>query len=186
VHLLRDSDIALVCADTAGKWPVLDDVTSDMVYLRLHGDLELYVSGYGDAALDRWAAHVRTWQVGGTPTDGRALRPASTRAQARGVPSLRQMTLKLRPVRRDCARAPAWRPGSGGVGTGGRVIRPGRSHAGPPVPITHMTPVHLGDSDAPESIKASRRRQDLESGCSMIRVNQNTSTLAERPRRVTR
>jgi len=75
VQLLRDNDIALVCADSAGKWPVLDDVTSDFVYVRLHGDQELYVSGYGDAALDRWAARVRTWQMGGTPTDGRTLGP---------------------------------------------------------------------------------------------------------------
>jgi uncharacterized protein YecE (DUF72 family) len=43
-------------ADTAGKWPLLEDLTSDFVYLRLHGDKELYASGYGDAALDRWAA----------------------------------------------------------------------------------------------------------------------------------
>jgi len=75
VQLLRDNDIALVCADSAGKWPVLDDVTSDFVYVRLHGDQELYVSGYGDAALDRWAARARTWQMGGTPTDGRTLGP---------------------------------------------------------------------------------------------------------------
>jgi uncharacterized protein YecE (DUF72 family) len=73
VQLLRAHDIALVCADTAGKWPTLDDVTSGFVYVRLHGDRELYVSGYGDAALDRWAARVRTWQLGGTPTDGRTL-----------------------------------------------------------------------------------------------------------------
>jgi uncharacterized protein YecE (DUF72 family) len=80
VQLLRDNDIALVCADTAGRWPLLDDVTSDFVYVRLHGDQELYVSGYGHAALDRWAARVRTWQQGGTPTDGRTLaRPASVR-----------------------------------------------------------------------------------------------------------
>jgi len=70
VQLLRDNDIALVCADTAGKWPALYDVTSDFVYARLHGDQELYVSGYGDVALDRWAARIRTWQAGGTPTDG--------------------------------------------------------------------------------------------------------------------
>ncbi len=40
VQLLRDNDIALVCADTAGQWPALDDVTSDFVYVRLHGDQE--------------------------------------------------------------------------------------------------------------------------------------------------
>jgi uncharacterized protein YecE (DUF72 family) len=73
VELLREHDVALVCADTAGRWPVLDDVTSDFVYVRLHGDRELYVSGYGDIALDRWAARVRTWQLGGTPTDGHTL-----------------------------------------------------------------------------------------------------------------
>jgi uncharacterized protein YecE (DUF72 family) len=75
VQLLRENDIALVCADTAGKWPALDDVTSDFVYARLHGDQELYVSGYGAVALDRWAARFRTWQAGGTPTDGRTLGP---------------------------------------------------------------------------------------------------------------
>jgi uncharacterized protein YecE (DUF72 family) len=75
VQLLRDNDIALVCADTAGRWPVLEDVTSDFVYVRLHGDQELYVSGYGDAALERWAVRVRTWQMGGTPAVGRRLGP---------------------------------------------------------------------------------------------------------------
>jgi uncharacterized protein YecE (DUF72 family) len=77
VDLLRDHDIALVCADSAGKWPALDDVTSDFVYARLHGDQALYVSGYGEPALDRWAARVRTWQMGGTPSDGRTLGPAA-------------------------------------------------------------------------------------------------------------
>ena len=73
VQLLRENDIALVCADAAGRWPLLDDVTSDFVYVRLHGAQELYVSGYGDPALDRWATRVRIWQHGGTPTDGRTL-----------------------------------------------------------------------------------------------------------------
>lgn len=70
VDLLREHDIALVNADTAGKWPMLDDVTSDFVYVRLHGADELYVSGYDDQALDRWAARVRRWAAGETPSDG--------------------------------------------------------------------------------------------------------------------
>ena len=53
--------IALVVADTAGKWPLLERVTSDFMYLRLHGDKALYASGYGDAALERWAAKIRGW-----------------------------------------------------------------------------------------------------------------------------
>ena len=57
--------IALVVADTAGKWPLLEDLTADFVYVRLHGDKELYASGYGDAALDRWAARIDAWGRGG-------------------------------------------------------------------------------------------------------------------------
>ena len=59
--LLREHDVALVVADTAGKWPLLREVTSDFVYVRLHGDTELYASGYDDDALDRWADLVRGW-----------------------------------------------------------------------------------------------------------------------------
>ncbi|HEX6919854.1 MAG TPA: DUF72 domain-containing protein [Actinomycetes bacterium] len=61
VDLLRRRDVGLVVADTAGKWPLMEDVTSDFVYVRLHGAEELYVSGYTDEALDRWADKVRVW-----------------------------------------------------------------------------------------------------------------------------
>lgn len=63
--LLRDHDIALVIADTAGKWPLLREVTSDLVYVRLHGDAELYTSGYTPGALDRWAADIGAWTADG-------------------------------------------------------------------------------------------------------------------------
>ncbi len=70
VALLRASSVALVVADTAGRWPLLEDATSDFVYVRLHGDVELYSSGYGAAALDHWAHRVSAWR------DGRALENA--------------------------------------------------------------------------------------------------------------
>jgi uncharacterized protein YecE (DUF72 family) len=60
-ELLREHDVGLVVADTAGKWPLLTDVTSDFVYVRLHGDTELYASGYDADALDRWAESVSGW-----------------------------------------------------------------------------------------------------------------------------
>ncbi|HET7723212.1 MAG TPA: DUF72 domain-containing protein [Propionibacteriaceae bacterium] len=63
--LLREHDIGLVVADTAGKWPFLEDVTSDFVYVRLHGDVELYASGYSPEALDMWAARARRWTDSG-------------------------------------------------------------------------------------------------------------------------
>ena len=50
IGLLRKYRVALVVADTAGKWPLAEDVTSDFVYVRLHGDKEIYVSGYTDTA----------------------------------------------------------------------------------------------------------------------------------------
>ncbi len=64
IALLRAYQIALVVADTAGKWPFLEDVTSDFVYVRLHGDEELYVSGYTPSALRKWAEKVTAWSHG--------------------------------------------------------------------------------------------------------------------------
>jgi uncharacterized protein YecE (DUF72 family) len=66
--LLREHSIAVVVADTAGRWPLINEVTADFVYLRLHGDVELYTSGYTDEALDRWAVSIREWTGAGLDT----------------------------------------------------------------------------------------------------------------------
>ena len=71
IALLQRYRIALVVADTAGRWPVLEDLTSDFVYIRLHGDEELYASGYSDAALAYWAARIDRWSRGGQVEDAR-------------------------------------------------------------------------------------------------------------------
>jgi uncharacterized protein YecE (DUF72 family) len=68
VALLREHDVALVCADTVA-WPLLMDVTSDFVYCRLHGSEVLYASGYDDAALDMWADRLAAWARGREPAD---------------------------------------------------------------------------------------------------------------------
>jgi uncharacterized protein YecE (DUF72 family) len=65
VELLRDNEIALVVADTAGRWPLFEEVTTEFMYVRLHGDEELYTSGYTDEALDAWAKKVRRWRKEG-------------------------------------------------------------------------------------------------------------------------
>jgi uncharacterized protein YecE (DUF72 family) len=62
VSLLRKHDIGLVVADTAGRWPKMFDLTSDFVYVRLHGDKVIYTSGYTSRALDEWAERIREWQ----------------------------------------------------------------------------------------------------------------------------
>jgi uncharacterized protein YecE (DUF72 family) len=69
IALLRKYKVAVVVADTAGKWPYIEDVTADFMYLRLHGDKELYASGYTEEALDRWAARIQAWSEGSQPSD---------------------------------------------------------------------------------------------------------------------
>ncbi len=68
IGLLRNYNVALVCADTVA-WPRLMDLTADFVYCRLHGSEELYVSGYNDRALDSWAARVAAWARGREPAN---------------------------------------------------------------------------------------------------------------------
>ncbi len=55
VAQLSECEVALVVADSAGKWPRFEQAVGPQVYARLHGDTELYASGYTDAALDQWA-----------------------------------------------------------------------------------------------------------------------------------
>jgi uncharacterized protein YecE (DUF72 family) len=85
IELLRAHDIALVCADTV-DWPRLMDVTSEFMYLRLHGSEELYASGYDDEALDAWADRVAAWASGAEPADAeRVIDKAAKRSKARNV-----------------------------------------------------------------------------------------------------
>jgi uncharacterized protein YecE (DUF72 family) len=87
IALLRKHGVALVVADTAGKWPQMEDVTADFIYARLHGDEQLYVSGYSDDALDWWAARFRAWREGNEPPDAKRVvdRPATKATTGRDV-----------------------------------------------------------------------------------------------------
>jgi uncharacterized protein YecE (DUF72 family) len=60
--ILKSYGVGVVVADTAGKWPLMLDVTADFVYVRLHGDVKIYTSGYTPSALDAWARRIRGWQ----------------------------------------------------------------------------------------------------------------------------
>jgi uncharacterized protein YecE (DUF72 family) len=62
LELLREYGVAACVADSAGLYPVIDEVTADFVYVRLHGAKELYVSGYGPSALASWAARIERWR----------------------------------------------------------------------------------------------------------------------------
>lgn len=60
--LLRAHRVALVLADTAGRWGYAEELTADFVYVRLHGSRQLYVSGYTEDELDWWADRIRAWR----------------------------------------------------------------------------------------------------------------------------
>jgi uncharacterized protein YecE (DUF72 family) len=75
IELLRSHNIALVVAETAKRWPMTHDVTADFIYMRLHGDKELYRSGYGAKALDKWARRIDAWHRGSEPEDARHIAP---------------------------------------------------------------------------------------------------------------
>ena len=86
IALLGKHKVAAVVADTAGKWPAIEDVTADFMYVRLHGDEEIYVSGYTDAALDAWAVKIHAWRTGGEPKEAKRVSPKPpTKRKARDV-----------------------------------------------------------------------------------------------------
>ncbi len=86
IRQLRAHKVALVIAETARRWPLLEDVTADFIYMRLHGDKELYRSGYGEKALARWAKRIQAWHRGSEPRDARkVLRAKAPSRPARDV-----------------------------------------------------------------------------------------------------
>ena len=77
VDLLRKWDIGLVVSDSDGRWPVFEDLTADLVYIRLHGHEELYASGYDAAAIEKWGKRITDWVQGREPSDARRICPAA-------------------------------------------------------------------------------------------------------------
>jgi uncharacterized protein YecE (DUF72 family) len=62
---LQEAGVALVVADSAGKFPRFEQGLGPVVYVRLHGDEELYASGYSDESLAQWAEKLRGWTADG-------------------------------------------------------------------------------------------------------------------------
>ena len=74
-ELLRGQNIAFVFADTAKKWPYTEDFTADFIYVRLHGDKKLYVSGYSADAIEWWADRIEHWRKGLPLADAKFVNP---------------------------------------------------------------------------------------------------------------
>ena len=82
---LRTHHIA-VCQSDAADWPLWDAVTTDMVYVRLHGHAVTYASAYGTRELGQWAKRIHRWLKQGRNVhvyfDNDALAAAPQNAQA--------------------------------------------------------------------------------------------------------
>jgi uncharacterized protein YecE (DUF72 family) len=92
VDLLRQHDVALVVSDNPGLYPVIEEPTTDLMYLRLHGSQGMYAGNYRDPALDHWADRIRAWARGGEPDDAARVTdsPPARRPRARRPRLLRQ------------------------------------------------------------------------------------------------
>ena len=85
VELARRYRIAIVVGDTAGRWPLIEDVTADFVYLRMHADETVYPNGYTKPALQTWAKKYLAWSTGVAPSGTSLLTPAVDDGKPREV-----------------------------------------------------------------------------------------------------
>lgn len=63
--ILNRYGVAMVQSDSAGRYPSFDQVTTDFVYVRLHGSPRMYYSNYSNKALEEWASKITTWRAEG-------------------------------------------------------------------------------------------------------------------------
>jgi uncharacterized protein YecE (DUF72 family) len=61
-NLMAAHDLAVSQSDAA-DWPLWDAVTTDLVYIRLHGHSRTYHSRYSSSSLDSWARKIRAWRA---------------------------------------------------------------------------------------------------------------------------
>jgi uncharacterized protein YecE (DUF72 family) len=101
-----------VCISDAPDFPMWLEVTTDLVYVRLHGHTRKYASSYSRAHLERWAARALAWQAEGRDVHVYFDNDAEGAAVANAV-TLLELT-----GRAGSARAPRARRGPRRAGTG--------------------------------------------------------------------
>jgi uncharacterized protein YecE (DUF72 family) len=57
---LRAANVS-VCLSDAPDFPLWNEVTTDLVYVRLHGHTRKYASSYSGASLERWRGNIARW-----------------------------------------------------------------------------------------------------------------------------
>jgi uncharacterized protein YecE (DUF72 family) len=84
VTLMRKHAVAIVLVDS-DQHPLIADVTSDFLYLRLQRTSEEFDTGYRKSDLATWAKRARAWADGGAPSDLSTLVPAAGAKAKRDV-----------------------------------------------------------------------------------------------------
>ncbi len=84
IDLLRQHSVAAVLVDS-GKHPMIADVTSDFLYMRLQNTSEKEKTGYPAAALDAWTRRAQAWAGGGAPADVKPVADGSPAKKPRDV-----------------------------------------------------------------------------------------------------
>lgn len=78
----RKANVAVVLADIL-KYPLIAELTSDFVYLRLQDATAEIETGYGPADLQKWAMLVRSWEKGEEPEQFPLLAPRGKPRESR-------------------------------------------------------------------------------------------------------
>jgi uncharacterized protein YecE (DUF72 family) len=126
--LLSDGGVA-VCQSDAPDFKLWAAVTTDLVYVRLHGHTRKYASCYSRASLARWADAAQRWAAEGrdvhvyfdNDAEGHAVRNAldlKLLVAGRAPPARPRVARSARPAS-GSSRASPWRPR-----TGSRAARP--------------------------------------------------------------
>lgn len=61
LDLMREYDITAVMASAGKRFPGTEASTTNIIYLRLHGDEKMYTSSYSDEKLERYAFMIKDW-----------------------------------------------------------------------------------------------------------------------------
>lgn len=61
LSLLSEYNTSLVIADSGTRYPFSETITTDFVYIRLHGRNQLYVSDYSEEVLKTYADKIAAW-----------------------------------------------------------------------------------------------------------------------------
>ena len=78
------ANVGIVLADSS-KYPLLADLTTDFVYLRLQDAQAEIETGYSAKALDKWAALARSWERGDEPNEFPSVAPEGGKFASRDV-----------------------------------------------------------------------------------------------------